>query len=50
MSVFSFPSMVGQIYSHAGGGSGGYLEYITRYAAKELFDKELEKLEYKILR
>lgn len=29
------------------GGSGGYLEYIFKRAAKELFGKEIERVEYK---
>jgi len=32
------------------GGSGGYLEYIFKVAAKELFGKEVDKLEYKSIR
>jgi len=29
------------------GGSGGYLEYIFKYAAKELFGVTVDKVEYK---
>lgn len=29
------------------GGSGGYLEYVFRYAAKELFGKIVDKVEFK---
>ncbi|KAJ8933935.1 hypothetical protein NQ314_013691 [Rhamnusium bicolor] len=35
---------------HIGSGSGGFADHIFRYAAKELFGEELEKLEYKSLR
>lgn len=35
---------------HIGSGSGGYADHIFRYAAKELFGEEIEKLEYKNLR
>ncbi|XP_072167702.1 cytosolic Fe-S cluster assembly factor narfl-like [Diadema setosum] len=40
----------GSIVSHAGGGSGGYLEHILRYAARELYGKELGQLEYKTMK
>jgi iron only hydrogenase large subunit-like protein len=35
---------------HSGGGSGGYLEYIFRYAARTLFDVQVNDIEYKTLR
>lgn len=38
------------IFAHEGSGSGGYSDYIFRYAAKELFGDEISKLEYKVLR
>lgn len=39
------------IYKHEGGGSGGYLEYTMRHAAKELFGLSyVEPLEYKVMR
>ncbi|XP_074648375.1 cytosolic Fe-S cluster assembly factor narfl-like [Tubulanus polymorphus] len=36
--------------SHAGGGSGGYLEFIMKYAAQQLFNSNIDHLEYKTLR
>ncbi len=39
-----------EIINHSGGGSGGYLEHVIKYAAKELFCYDLEKLTYKTLR
>ncbi|XP_070506459.1 probable cytosolic Fe-S cluster assembly factor AGAP009023 [Chironomus tepperi] len=38
------------IWSHELSGSGGYSDYIFKYAAKELFNKNVEVLEYKNLR
>nr|XP_039259688.1 cytosolic Fe-S cluster assembly factor narfl-like isoform X1 [Styela clava] len=38
------------LISNAGGGSGGFLEYIFRSAAKELFNKTVDKIEYKTIR
>ncbi|XP_014668400.1 PREDICTED: cytosolic Fe-S cluster assembly factor narfl-like isoform X2 [Priapulus caudatus] len=38
------------LVSHDGGGSGGYLEHVIRYAAKELFQLEFSELNYKTLR
>lgn len=35
---------------HIGSGSGGYADHIFKNATKELFGKEIEKLEYKSLR
>ena len=41
-----------EVYNHAGGGSGGYLQYVLTYAAKELFNHELseEEIVYKQLK
>ncbi|XP_029433424.1 cytosolic iron-sulfur assembly component 3 [Rhinatrema bivittatum] len=39
-----------QLLSHSGGGSGGYLEHIFRYAAKELFAVQVEEIQYKPLK
>ncbi len=39
-----------EVYTHAGGGSGGYLEHIAEHAAQELFGYKLEKVTYKTLR
>jgi len=39
----------GQLFG-VSGGSGGYIEYIFRYAAKELFGVTVDKLEYKNVR
>jgi len=36
--------------SHIGGGSGGYLEHIARYAAREILQVDIEQLTYKTLR
>ncbi|KAL5475640.1 hypothetical protein EMCRGX_G025482 [Ephydatia muelleri] len=38
------------LYSHSGGGSGGYLEYILKFAASELFGVTVEDITYKTLR
>lgn len=40
------------VYTHSGGGSGGYLEYVLLHAARELFSRELtsEQIVYKTLR
>ncbi|XP_053378942.1 cytosolic Fe-S cluster assembly factor narfl-like [Mercenaria mercenaria] len=38
------------IVSHIGGGSGGYLEHIARYAAEEILGFTVESLKYKTLR
>ncbi|XP_065909503.1 cytosolic Fe-S cluster assembly factor narfl-like [Dysidea avara] len=40
----------GQLWSHVGGGSGGYLEYILRYVVFELFQHEIKEISYKIMR
>ncbi|XP_063171106.1 cytosolic iron-sulfur assembly component 3 isoform X1 [Candoia aspera] len=39
-----------QLFGHYGGGSGGYLEHIFKYAAKELFGIPVKELHYKILK
>jgi iron only hydrogenase large subunit-like protein len=38
------------IWSHELSGSGGYSDYIFKYAAKELFNEQVDVLEYKNLR
>lgn len=38
------------VWAHELSTSGGYSEHIFKYAAKELFDKELTKVEFKNLR
>ncbi|XP_064647003.1 cytosolic Fe-S cluster assembly factor narfl-like [Lineus longissimus] len=38
------------LQTHDGGGSGGYLEFIIKYAAQELYGLQLEQLQYKTLR
>ncbi|ELT92002.1 hypothetical protein CAPTEDRAFT_150962 [Capitella teleta] len=40
----------GVLASHQGGGSGGYLEHVMRYAAKELHGIEVDELKYKVMR
>lgn len=40
----------GKLFNNSGGGSGGYLEYVFKSAAKELFDREVENLDYKVVR
>merc|ERR1712025_1541966 len=37
-------------FNHAGGGSGGYLEYVLKYAAQELFHVKVENLQYTAVR
>ncbi|NXI72024.1 NARFL factor, partial [Anseranas semipalmata] len=39
-----------ELTSHSGGGSGGYLEHIYKYAAKELFGIQVDKIQYKPLK
>ncbi|XP_058013364.1 cytosolic iron-sulfur assembly component 3 [Ahaetulla prasina] len=39
-----------QLFSHSGGGSGGYLEHVFKYAAKELFGIPVKELHYKTLK
>lgn len=38
------------LYTHAGGGSGGYLENVLYYAAKTLFNHELKEISYEVLK
>ncbi|XP_074613137.1 putative cytosolic Fe-S cluster assembly factor v1g210509 [Acropora palmata] len=46
-----FSSVCGdELLSHSGGGSGGYLEHIFTYAAKECFEKTVSDIKYKTLR
>lgn len=40
----------GELVSHSGGGSGGYLEHIFTFAAKELFGQDVDNITYKTLR
>lgn len=55
-STFSEPWASGdnerepQLWRHIGSGSGGYADHIFRYAAKELFDIDNDKIEFKQLR
>ncbi|KAK2144898.1 hypothetical protein LSH36_721g01043 [Paralvinella palmiformis] len=35
---------------HSGGGSGGYLEHVLRYAAKQLFGLSVDEIKYTVLR
>ena len=37
-------------YSHAGGGSGGYLEHVFKYAAQNLFGIKVENVQYTFVR
>ncbi|XP_055991171.1 cytosolic iron-sulfur assembly component 3 [Sorex fumeus] len=39
-----------EITSHRGGGSGGYLEHVFRYAARELFGIHVDEVTYRPLR
>ncbi|NXE13459.1 NARFL factor, partial [Lophotis ruficrista] len=39
-----------ELTSHSGGGSGGYLEHIYKYAAKELFGIQVDTIRYKPLK
>jgi len=39
-----------RMWTHEGGGSGGYLHHVAFYAAKQLLGVELEKLEYRVVR
>ncbi|CAL1541927.1 unnamed protein product [Lymnaea stagnalis] len=36
--------------SHRGGGSGGYLEHVARFAAATILETQVENLSYKVLR
>uniref|UniRef100_A0A0B7A4S0 Iron hydrogenase small subunit domain-containing protein n=2 Tax=Arion vulgaris TaxID=1028688 RepID=A0A0B7A4S0_9EUPU len=38
------------VYKHSGGGSGGYLEHIAKYAASVLLETQVQDLTYKVLR
>ncbi|XP_051878108.1 cytosolic Fe-S cluster assembly factor narfl [Pristis pectinata] len=40
----------GEVVGHSGGGSGGYLEHIFKYASRELFGIEVHEIVYKTLR
>ena len=39
-----------ELIGHSGGGSGGYLEHVYKYAARELFGIQVEELQYKTLK
>lgn len=39
-----------RLFNNRGGGSGGYLEYVFTNAAKELFGKEVQTFDYKVVR
>lgn len=39
-----------ELSGHSGGGSGGYLEHIYKYAAKELFGIQVDTIQYKPLK
>jgi len=47
--LFTNISAEGQLFGISGG-AGGYLEYIFKYAAKELFNVVVDKIEYKTTR
>ena len=47
---FTSVSREGDLFGHSGGGSGGYLEHIFKYAAEELFGVNNSSIEYKTLR
>lgn len=53
-SFFPFPRFSSateeELTGHSGGGSGGYLEHIYKYAAKELFGIEVDTIQYKPLK
>ena len=38
------------LVNHRGGGSGGYLEHVIRFTARELYGHDLHRVEYKTLR
>ncbi|XP_030194303.1 cytosolic Fe-S cluster assembly factor narfl [Gadus morhua] len=40
----------GELLSHAGGGSGGYLHHVFTHTAKQLFGEEVKELTYKTLK
>jgi hypothetical protein len=48
LCIYRFGSA--SIVSHIGGGSGGYLEHIARYAAQEILGITVDSLKYKTLR
>lgn len=39
-----------KIYTHVGGGSGGYLENVLRYACKHLFNHSIDEIQYETLK
>ncbi|NWJ05611.1 NARFL factor, partial [Crypturellus undulatus] len=39
-----------ELTGHSGGGSGGYLEHVYKYAAKELFGIQVDTIQYKPLK
>ncbi|XP_068710681.1 probable cytosolic Fe-S cluster assembly factor v1g210509 [Montipora foliosa] len=39
-----------ELVNHSGGGSGGYLEHVFTFAAKECFGKTVDEITYKTLR
>lgn len=43
-------TLSGDVTCHHGGGSGGYLEHVVRYAAKILFGLKLDEIQYTVLR
>ncbi|KAK3089490.1 hypothetical protein FSP39_004011 [Pinctada imbricata] len=47
----NFPCLVnGDVLSHMGGGSGGYLEHVMRFAASQILGHPVDRLQYKTLR
>uniref|UniRef100_UPI00358FF550 cytosolic Fe-S cluster assembly factor narfl-like isoform X1 n=2 Tax=Myxine glutinosa TaxID=7769 RepID=UPI00358FF550 len=48
-TLFSCMDVVG-MRGHSGNGTGGYLEHVFRYAAKELFGQSVTDIKYKTLR
>ncbi|KAK7507853.1 hypothetical protein BaRGS_00000818 [Batillaria attramentaria] len=40
----------GQLVSHGGGGSGGYLEHIAHHAVRELHNSQLTEINYRVVR
>jgi hypothetical protein len=47
---YRFGGTEDRLVTHDGGGSGGYLEYILKYAAQEFYGLQLDQVQYKILR
>nr|CAB3231020.1 cytosolic Fe-S cluster assembly factor narfl [Phallusia mammillata] len=39
-----------ELLNHSGGGSGGYLDFVFKRAAKQLFGRNVDKVEYKVAR